>query len=74
MRVTVLCECHSAPDLTNNFDRAIYVVMKDGSRIQLYSSGGAVVSQFLPPEKNIDLEQVDHILLADGSKLYAING
>ena len=74
MSATVLCEGRSAPDLTNNFDRAIYVVMKDGSKIQLYSSGGAVGVQHLTPEKTIDLEQVDHILLADGTKLHASNG
>jgi hypothetical protein len=74
MSATVLCEGRSAPDLTNNFDRAIYVVMKDGSKIQLYSSGGAVGVQHLTPEKTIDLEQVDHILLADGTKLHANNG
>ena len=74
MSATVLCEGRSAPDLTNNFDRAIYVVMKDGSQIQLYSSGGAVGVQHLTPEKTIDLELVDHILLADGTKLHASNG
>ena len=74
MSATVLCEGRSAPDLTNNFDRAIYVVMKDGSKIQLYSSSGAVGVQHLTPEKTIDLEQVDHILLADGTKLHASNG
>ena len=74
MSATVLCEGRSAPDLTNNFDRAIYVVMKDGSQIQLYSSGGAVGVQHLTPEKTIDLELVDHILLADGTKLHTSNG
>lgn len=69
MSATVLCEGRSTPDLTNNFDRAIYVVMKDGSKIQLYSSSGAVGVQHLTPEKTIDLEQVDHILLADGTTL-----
>jgi len=37
-----------------------YAVMKDGSRIPFYSS------EFPTP---IDLDQVDHILLADGTKL-----
>ena len=74
LSATVRCEGRSAPDLTNNYDRAIYVVMKDGSKIQLYSSSGAVGVQHLTPEKAIDLEQVDHILLADGTKLHASNG
>lgn len=74
LSATVRCEGRSAPDLTNNYDRAIYVVMKDGSKIQLYSSSGAVGVQHLTPEKTIDLEQVDHILLADGTKLHASNG
>ncbi|MBO4938906.1 MAG: hypothetical protein J6C98_07915 [Oscillospiraceae bacterium] len=70
MSATVLCEGRFAPEITNNGDRAIYVVMKDGSKIQLYSSGGAVGVQYLTPEKIIDLEQVDHILLADGTSLF----
>lgn len=68
---TVECECDFAPDLTNSWNSAIYVVMKDGSKIQLYSSSGTVGTQYLTAEKNIDLEQVDHILLADGTKLAA---
>ena len=72
MSATVLCEGHFAPEITNNGDMAICVVMKDGSKIQLNSSGGAVGVQYLTPEKTIDLEQVDHILLADGTKLFAL--
>ena len=56
-----------------NGDRVIYTAMKDGSKIQLYSSGGAVGVQYLKPEMTIDLEQVDHVILADGTKLFPIN-
>lgn len=71
MSATVLCDCQFAPELTNNGTLAIYVVMKDGSRIQLYSSGGRVGVQQLEPAQPVDLEQVDYILLADGTKLNA---
>ena len=37
-----------------------YAVMKDGSRVEIMNK------KFVKP---IDLNQVDHILLADGSKL-----
>ena len=70
MSATVCCDCQFAPELTNNGTFAIYVVMKNGSKIQLYSSGGAVGVHYLSPEKNIDLAQVDHVILADGTKLF----
>lgn len=69
MSAAVYSECDFAPELTNNGTEAIFAVMKDGSRIQLYSSGGAVGVQYLKPEKPIDLNQVDYVLLADGAKL-----
>ena len=41
-----------------------YAVMKDGSRVEIMNK------EFVKP---IDLNQVDHILLADGTKLPATN-
>jgi hypothetical protein len=74
MSATVMCDCQFAPELTNNGNFAIFAVMKDGSRIQLFSSGGSVGVQHLEPEKIIDLEQVDHILLGDGTRLMPVAG
>ena len=42
----------------------MYVVMNDGSRILLYSNYGDC-----KPERTIDLDQVDHVLMVDGTKL-----
>ena len=69
MSATVHCDCQFAPELTNNGSVSIYVVMKDGSKIQLYSSGGSAGTQHMEPERYIELNQVDHILLSDGTKL-----
>lgn len=56
-----------APDLTGTSE--IYAVMKDGSKVQLISEGGAPGEQQFRAEAPILLENVDHVLLADGTKL-----
>jgi len=58
-----------SPRLGENIDDAIYAVMKDGSRIKLDSAGNDV----LRAETPILLSQLDHILLEDGTKLFAPN-
>lgn len=60
-----------ALDFSDNSSRPIYVVMKDGSRIQLYTSYGAPNEAHLTAESPIVLEEVDHVLLSDGTKLMA---
>lgn len=69
LSATITCEADYAPDFTNNFSRIIYAVMKDGSQIQLYADSGSPGIQQLMSAEPIDLEQVDYILLADGTKL-----
>ena len=60
-----------ALEFSDNSSRPVYVVMKDGSRIQLYTSYGAPNEAHLTAESPIVLEEVDHVLLADGTKLMA---
>ena len=47
-------------------DRDVYVVMKDGSQIALHTDG---VGTVLTAESPIVLDEIDHILLADGTKI-----
>lgn len=57
--------------LWQNLDDEIYAVMKDGSRIKLDLVG--TDNAVLQAETPIVLSQVDHILLEDGTKLFAPN-
>lgn len=45
------------------------VVMRDGSQIPLWSDGGSTGIMYLFPETPIVLEEVDHLLLPDGTVL-----
>ena len=49
----------------------MYVVMKDGSKIQLQENSGSPGITRYTLEEVIDLREVDHILLMDGTKLEA---
>ena len=53
----------------NRYDMPMYVVMKDGSRIELKSTGGNPGVTWYTLESTIDVDHVDHILLMDGTKL-----
>lgn len=66
---TIKAECTGALDFTYNADQHIYVVMSNGSRIELLPNWGAVGEQHLGAESPIVLSEVDHVLLADGTKL-----
>ena len=57
--------------LWQNLDDEIYAVMKDGSRIKLDLVG--TDNAVLQAETPIVLSQLDHILLEDGTKLFAPN-
>ena len=48
-------------------DRHVYVIMKDGSQIALHTDGRGTV---LSADSPIVLEEVDHVLLSDGTKLF----
>lgn len=66
-----LTESRAALDLTPTIDDQIFVVMKDNSRIQLYPDWGFSGKQHFTTESPIVLTEVDHILLADGTKIMA---
>lgn len=58
-----------APDFTNGFSRFVYVVLKDGSHVQLMPKVATPGRQELAAQRPIPLDQVDHVLLADGTEL-----
>lgn len=62
---------HSAVMFTDNSSRPIYAVMKDGSQIQLLLSSGSGGVEYLTAEAPIILEEVDHVLLADGTNTHS---
>ena len=51
-------------DFSEKDGQRMYVYMNDGSRILLYSHYGDCT-----PERTIDLDQVDYVLMVDGTKL-----
>ena len=60
-----------SPRIGENVEDAIYAVLKDGSRIKLAEAG--TDNTILQAETPIVLSQLDHILLEDGTKLFAPN-
>lgn len=70
MSAMIICDIdHAAPDFLTEGDRCIYVVMQDGSRIALYGNSAGSGIQTLQPESTIDLAQVDHVIMTDGTKI-----
>lgn len=63
-------ERNSAPLFTGR-DRHIYAVMQDGNRIEIQGSGAHTGKAYFQMETPIDVTQVDHVLLPDGTKLMA---
>ena len=68
---TELTESRAAPDFTPTMDDQIFVVMKDSSRIQLHPDWAMSGKQHFTTESPIILDEVDYVLLADGTKLMA---
>lgn len=66
-------ECNGNPSFTateNNMDRHVYVVMKDGNKIELLNYGSSGTRRVtLEAETPIVLEEVDYVLMGDGTKL-----
>lgn len=70
MSASILCDLDSiAPDFLTEGDRCVYVLMKDGSQIALYSDSAGAGVQNLQPESVIDLSQVVGVQMPDGTRL-----
>ena len=69
LSATIKAESTGALDFTYNADQHIYVVMRNGSCIELFPNWGAVGEQHLAAESPIILGEVDHVLLSNGTKL-----
>ena len=66
-----ITESRAALDLTPTMDEQIFVVMKNGDKIQLHPDWGMSGKQHFTAESPIILTEVDHILLSDGVKIMA---
>lgn len=70
MSATIVCDLEDvAPDFLTVGDRCVYVMMKDGSKIKLYSDNASSGIQNLQPESTIDLNQVASVLMPDGTEI-----
>ena len=70
LSATIIYECDGGVNFTDHKEMRMYVVMKDGSKVELedYGSGGvgfAVLNANAP----IVLENADYIIMADGTKI-----
>ena len=70
LSATIQTDADYAPDFTTG-DRKVYVVLTDGSSIELIPNWGGDGKQYFNVESPIILEDVDHVLLADGTKFMA---
>lgn len=72
LSATVQIDCSetkSIPDFSANGTSPVLVILKDGSSIALIRDWGMTGKSQLKAESPIVLEEVDYILLADGTKL-----
>ena len=69
LSATIKADTEWVPSFSDNVDNLVYVVMKDGTRVQLVSQWGSVGVEHLNAESPIVLEEVDHVLLPDGTKI-----
>ena len=69
LSATIKADTEWVPSFCDNVDNLIYVVMKDGSQVKLLSQWGTTGMEHLNAESPIVLDEVDHILLADGTKI-----
>ena len=63
MRIELASDGGENADFLYSGGNSSYAVMQDGSRVEM------LISEFAEP---IDLEKLDYILLADGTKLPAL--
>lgn len=53
----------------SRYDMPMYAVMKDGSRVGLQPTGSSTGVTWYDLETDIDVDQVDHVILMDGTRL-----
>lgn len=70
LSATVQTDADYAPDFAAG-GRKVYAVMTDGSRIELVPNWGGGGKQYFNAASPIVLEDVDHILFDDGTKIMA---
>ena len=72
LNATIHYECTAEDAFVSAHVWELYVVMKDGSQVELQRGGSSQqgVSNYLAASP-IVLDEVDHILLADGTKIHA---
>ena len=70
LSATIQTDANYAPDFTTG-DRKVYVIMTDGSRIELIPNFGGGGAQRFNVESPIILEDLDYVLFADGTKFMA---
>lgn len=68
LSATIQTDADYAPDFASG-GRNVYVIMTDGSRIALIPNIGGGGAQRFRTESPIILSEVDHVLLADGTKI-----
>mgnify|MGYP006955440339 CR=1 FL=1 len=71
MSASIFCDLDSAPDFLTVGDRCVTVVMKDGSQVAFHSDSAGDGIQNLQTDTPIDLEQVSHLRMPDGTVLTA---
>lgn len=69
MSAVVQYDCSSSVDFSTH-DMPMYAVMKDGSRIELQLTGGNPGITWYVTEDHVNVDEVDHVVLMDGAKLF----
>lgn len=70
LSVSICYESDGVVQFADEVDEEVYAVLKDGTSIRLHTgNSNADGEDTLVPDTPIVLDEVDHILLADGSKL-----
>lgn len=69
LSATIKADTEWVPSFSDGVDNLIYVVMKDGSQVKLLKQWGSTGMEHLNAESPIVLEEVDHVLLSDGTKI-----
>lgn len=71
LSATIYYECDDGANFSDHDKMRIYAVMKDGSQVELEDYGGGGVGfEVLTARAPIVLENVEYIILADGTQIY----